>query len=110
MAKKESQIDLTNQSQEVILYQVDDTNICVSVIMKDETFWLSQKAMGELFDCSSDNISLHLKNIYEDEELDEISTTEDFSVVHLSSLEDTVLLAVFPICRSGSSWLQFVTN
>lgn len=46
MVKRESQIDLINQSQEVILYQVDNTNICVSVILKDETFWLSQKAKG----------------------------------------------------------------
>ena len=37
--------------------------------------------MAELFDCSSDNVSLHLKNIYEDEELDRSATTEEFSVV-----------------------------
>lgn len=67
---------------------MDDTNICVSVILKDETFWLSQKAMGELSGCSSDNISLHLKNIYEEEELDEISTIEDFSVVQREGHRD----------------------
>jgi len=42
---------------------------------------LSQKRMAELFECSTDNISLHLKNIYNDGELDETTTTEDFSVV-----------------------------
>ena len=47
----------------------------------EETFWLTQKAMAELFDCSTDNISLHLKNIFREEELDEKSTTEFFSVV-----------------------------
>lgn len=66
---------------EIILYQMDDTNVCVSVYYQDETFWLSQKAMGELFDCSSDNISLHLKNIYKEEELSEEATAEFFSVV-----------------------------
>jgi hypothetical protein len=66
---------------EIVLYQMDDTNVCVSVFYKDETFWLTQKAMAELFDCSSDNISLHLKNIYLEEELSEEATTEIFSVV-----------------------------
>ena len=70
-----------NREHEVILYQIDETNICVNVIFKDETFWLSQKLMAELFDCSTDNISLHLRNIYSEEELDEKSTAEYFSVV-----------------------------
>ncbi|MCM1119416.1 MAG: virulence RhuM family protein [bacterium] len=70
-----------NLQHEVVFYQVDETNICVSVFFKDETFWLSQKAMAELFDCTADNISLHLKNIYTEEELMEESTTEFFSVV-----------------------------
>ena len=69
------------QEHEIVLYQIDNTSVCVSVIFKDDTFWLSQKAMGELFDCSSDNVSLHLKNIYEEQELEENPTTEYFSVV-----------------------------
>ena len=70
-----------NQEHEIVLYQMDDTNVCVNVIFENETFWLTQKAMAELFGCSSDNISLHLKNIYKDEELSEEATTEIFSVV-----------------------------
>ena len=70
-----------NREHEVILYQIDETNVCVNVIFKDETFWLSQKLMAELFDCSTDNISLHLRNIYFEEELDEKATAEYFSVV-----------------------------
>ncbi len=70
-----------NREHEVVLYQIDETNVCVNVIFKDETFWLSQKLMAELFGCSTDNISLHLRNIYFEEELDEKSTTEYFSVV-----------------------------
>ena len=66
---------------EIILYQIDDTNVCVNVVFQDETFWLTQKAMGELFGCSADNISLHLKNIFQEEELSEKATTELFSVV-----------------------------
>ena len=70
-----------NKEQEIVLYQIDNTNICVSVFFREETFWMTQKAMAELFDCSTDNISLHLKNIFLEEELDEKSTTEFFSVV-----------------------------
>lgn len=66
---------------EVILYQIEETKVCVHVIYKDETFWLNQKLMAELFDCSTDNISFHLRNIYAEEELDEKATSEYFSVV-----------------------------
>lgn len=70
-----------NKEQEIVLYQTDKANVCVSVFFHEETFWMTQKAMAELFDCSADNISLHLKNIFREEELDEKSTTEFFSVV-----------------------------
>ena len=73
---------------EIVLYQMDDTNVCVSVIYKNETFWLTQRAMAELFDCTTDNISLHLKNIYKEEELDEDSTAEIFSVVQKEGSRD----------------------
>jgi len=50
-------------------------------MFKEETFWMTQKAMANLFDCTTDNISLHLKNIYKEEELEEEATTELFSIV-----------------------------
>ena len=62
-------------------YQIDNTNICGNVIFKDETFWPTRKVMAELFECTADNISLHLKNIYEEEELKKEATTEYFSAV-----------------------------
>lgn len=64
-----------------IIYKSEDGNVNVDVILKDDTIWLTQKGMAELFDCSSDNIGLHLKNIYLDEELLKEATTEKFSVV-----------------------------
>ena len=57
------------ENAEILLYSLDDSNIYVDVYFEDENFWLTQKSMSELFECSTDNISLHLKNIYEDEEL-----------------------------------------
>lgn len=64
-----------------LLYQSADENISVNAVIQDETIWLTQKAMAELFNCSTDNISLHLKNIFAEGELSEQATTEDFSVV-----------------------------
>jgi hypothetical protein len=65
----------------ILLYETDEGKINVDVILKDETIWLTQKSMAEVFDCSSDNISLHLKNIFEEGELDKNLTTEKISVV-----------------------------
>ena len=53
----------------------------IDVRLEGETVWLSQAQMADLFGTSSDNISLHLKNIYNDQELQDEATTEDFSVV-----------------------------
>lgn len=64
-----------------LLYEGEDGAVQVKVLMYAETIWLTQRAMGELFQTSTDNISLHLKNIYSDEELSETATTEDYSVV-----------------------------
>ena len=64
-----------------LMYNTPEENVSVNAVIKDETIWLTQKAMAELFGCTTDNISIHLKNIYEDGELNESSTTEEFSVV-----------------------------
>lgn len=62
-----------------ILYTAPSGEIRVDVLVQSEMLWLSQKAMAQLFECSSDNISLHLKNIFESNELEETSVTEVFS-------------------------------
>lgn len=66
---------------QITFYQGPDGSVNIEVLYAEENIWLTQKKMAELFDCSSDNISLHLKNIYNEKELDQHSTTEDFSVV-----------------------------
>ena len=65
---------------EIVVYQPNDT-LRLDVRLEKDTVWLSQKQMAELFGCSTDNVGLHLKNIYSDGELEESSTAEDFSVV-----------------------------
>ncbi len=53
----------------------------IEVRVEQETVWLTQRQMAELFDSTSDNISLHLKNIFADNELEELATAEEYSVV-----------------------------
>ena len=62
-----------------LIYRSAEEDVSVNAIVKDESIWLSQKGMAELFECSSDNISLHLKNIFSSGELDKNSVTEKIS-------------------------------
>ena len=66
---------------QITFYQSLDGSVNIEVLFAEENIWLTQKKMAELFACSVDNISLHLKNIYLDKEIDEHSTIEDFSIV-----------------------------
>lgn len=66
---------------EIIIYQNTDNQVQIDVQFEQETLWLSQKRMAGLFDKDSDTIGLHLKNIYSEGELDEMATTEFFTVV-----------------------------
>ena len=63
-----------------LIYKSSEEDVSVNAIIKNESIWLTQKAMAELFDCSTDNISLHLKNIFAEGELIKESVTEKFSV------------------------------
>ena len=66
-----------------LMYHSEDENVVINALIKDDTVWLTQKAMAELFNCSVDNISLHLKNIYNEGELIEAATIEEFSTVQI---------------------------
>ena len=68
---------------QIEIYKEKDGQIAISVHFENETVWLSQKTMAEFFGRDSDTIGLHVKNIYEEQELEENSTTEDFSVVQM---------------------------
>ncbi len=63
----------------IILYSNEKGNVNISVTYQNDTFWLSQKAIAQLFGCSTDNVSLHLKNIFNSGELEQNSVTEEFS-------------------------------
>lgn len=73
MAKKK---EIRNSTTEFLTFVAEGKEQGVQVLYKDETVWATQKAMATLFDCSTDNISLHLKNIFKSGELQEDSVTE----------------------------------
>ncbi len=67
------------ENNSFIIYNNPNGEVKVDVLLDNQMLWLSQKAMALLFGCSTDNVSLHLKNIFESEELKEDSVTEVFS-------------------------------
>lgn len=73
---------------EIIIYEDPDMPIPVRVTLDGETVWLTQRQMAELFDTSSDNVGLHLKNIFADAELEEFAISEDFSVVQVEGCRE----------------------
>lgn len=62
-----------------LMYKSEEEDVLIQAVIKDESVWLSQKGMAELFGCSTDNISLHLKNIFAEGELERDSVTEKIS-------------------------------
>jgi prophage maintenance system killer protein len=73
----------TKDNNQVVVFIEDGLELNINFDYENETVWLTQAQLSELFESSSDNISLHLKNIYGEGELSESLTTEDFSVVRI---------------------------
>lgn len=66
---------------EVLLYEAQDGQVRVDVRLERETVWLTQRQMADLFDTTPENVIMHLKNIFENGELEETATAKDFLVV-----------------------------
>ncbi len=79
MKKKNQQIIPNNSFTEFLLYTTPNGKVKVEIFLHNENIWLTQKLIALLFNCSTDNVSLHLKNIFECNELQEKSVTEEFS-------------------------------
>lgn len=70
------QFEIRNSTAEFLIFVLEGKEDGIQVMYKNETIWATQKAMAQLFDCSSDNIGLHLKNIFASGELVKDSVTE----------------------------------
>jgi len=77
---KNKKLRIRNSTAEFLMFTADSRQDGVEVRFQDETVWLSQKMIAQLFQCSIDNISLHLKNIFNDGELEKESVIEEFSI------------------------------
>ena len=76
-----------NNSQ-IIIYQTETGQTKIDVRLENETVWLSQKSMAELFQTTVPNINMHLKNIFEEGELDPQATIKDFLIVRLEGARE----------------------
>ena len=80
--------EIRSSVAEFLISQIEGKKQGGEVYYKDNTVWCTQKAMGMLLDCTADNVGLHLKNIYESEELEEEATAEKISVVRREGNRD----------------------
>ncbi len=68
-------------NNEIIIYKSDEFTSSIEVKLEDDTVWLSQAQMVELFEATKQNISLHINNIFREGELDKDSTVKDYLTV-----------------------------
>jgi hypothetical protein len=74
---------MTNSQSEMIIYQSDDGRIRLETRLQNETLWVTQSQMAELFQTTVANINIHIKNILDEGELTEAATIKDFLIVRL---------------------------
>ena len=88
-------LTIRNSTIEFLTFVLDGKEDGIQVLYKDETIWTTQKAMAVLFECSTDNIGVHLKNIFNSEELDKGATTEKISVVQIEGEREVNRVTTF---------------
>jgi len=81
MSKEKSEIKKNEQNNQIIIYSTPDGEMKLEVKLENETVWLSQIQMAELFNCGMANISLHLQNVYNEAELSENQTLKEYLIV-----------------------------
>ena len=79
--KQDKQLQIRNSTTDFLVFAKQSDSNGIEERVHNESVWLTQKGMAQLFDCSTDNVGLHLKNVYESVELNEDATAEIFSVV-----------------------------
>lgn len=73
---------------EIIIYKTNDGNTSIDVKLEEETVWLTQAQMAELFNTTPQNITLHIKNLYNEKELNKLSTCKEFLQVQKEGKRD----------------------
>ena len=83
LIKMNNNFEIRNSTAEFLIFQAADKADGVQVLYRNENIWCTQKAMATLFDCSTDNIGLHLKNIFASGELSREATSKESLGVRL---------------------------
>lgn len=83
------------QQNNFLIYSTPNNNVRVDVFIQDETVWLTQKSLAELFDTSTQNITTHLKNIYQDAELQEDATCKEILQVQTEGKREVSRITKF---------------
>lgn len=84
-------------NSQIIIYQTANGQTKLEVRLENETVWLTQKAMADLFQTTVPNINMHLKNIFEEGELDQMATIKDFLIVQKESERIRIMDLCFAI-------------
>jgi len=92
MAEEMQTYGQTNES--VVIYQSADNAVRLDVQLAEETVWLSQKQMAQLFDTTPQNITLHIGNVYKEQELTQSATCKDFLQVQIEGGKESNLLCM----------------
>jgi hypothetical protein len=87
------------QEKHIILYTTDNGNVTVSVRFENETFWMTQKAVSELFATERSVITKHIANIYDEGELDQESTCAKIAQVQAEGLRQVTRMARLPAAQ-----------
>ena len=87
--------EIENSKGQFLVYKAEDGTVKIDVRLSDETVWLTQKLMAELFHTSIPNINMHLKNIFSEGELKESSTIKDFLIVQQEGTREVKRKQVF---------------
>ena len=86
----EEKMTLDNDRGDIVIYQAGDGSTKIDVRFADETVWLTQQQMAELFQSSRTNVVEHIRHIYEENELDESSTCRNFRQVRMEGYRKVV--------------------
>ena len=91
--------DIAPAAGEILVYQSDDGTVRLDVRLQDETVWLTQQMMAELLQSSKQNIGQHLKNIFEEAELDQAAVVKNFftTAFSFSSPSSKMFLRCWPM-------------
>ena len=111
MSKVPITSDTPASSSGLLIYQAQDGTIKIDVRLEDETVWLTQEDMAQLFGKAKSTINEHIKNIFVEGELQESDVTKKFGISEFQQkpLISTTLTWLFLLVTGSASWIEWVT-